>query len=322
MTDKSLHGCLSFNVASYSTIAQQIFKILTINSTSYQYISTKSLTVYANTAFGNLMPTPVPELTFIHGKTKANCKIRLENYLSVQRTRLFAFYSRLDVRVWPLFMFVRHWGSQFKALEAADYLNFQNYSVILLLVYFLMTKKIIPPLKELQSVNDTGVDKPFIFNNYDISFCSNVSVAKTFGWNNPALQDKELRTLSIVSLLKGFFTFCSEFDFKTHVVCPFLGESFKREIFNPKTDWKNLPGSLGSYLNGIDGNIRPEKLYLQGPMCLQDIFELTTNVTRSIIEEEAVKFYKNCKTTAEKLEEVLNQSNGTVFSDIFSTAKC
>lgn len=323
MKSKSLHGSVILNSAPYSVIAQQIFKILNMNSSSYQYISLKPLTVYANTAFGNLMPTPLPEITFVHTKTNATCKIRLENYFSVQKTKLLNLYCRLDVRFWPLLMLVRHWGTRFNALRSADSLDFQNYAISLLLVNFLVSKKIIPSLQDMQSAKDSGVDKPFIVNNYDLSFCTNVAVLKPSGSNsNPALQDKELRTLSIVSILKAFFSFCSTFDFKTKVVCPYLGMSFEREIFHPKSDIRDLPEHLSSYLNGANGKNRPEKLYRVGPICIQDIFELTTNITRTVTEDEVSKFKKNCATTVEILDDVLNQTGNAALSDAFIGKDC
>ncbi|ODM94079.1 Speckle targeted PIP5K1A-regulated poly(A) polymerase [Orchesella cincta] len=317
--NKTLEGSVNINSSTYVQIAQQIFKILTSNPSSYQYVSLKPLTVYANTAFGNLMPTPLPEISFTHVGTNSSCKIRLENYFSVQSTRLLSFYSRTDIRFWSLLTLVRHWGTKFNALRSADSLYFQNYALSLLLLHFLISKKILPSVKNLQFVKDSGVDKPFIVNNFDASFCSNLSVVKPSGSANPALQDKELRTLSIVSILKNFFAFCSTFDFKEHVICPFIGQAIKRELFYPKSDWKSLPESIStSYLNGSDGKTRPEKLYLVGPICVQDVFELTTNVTRTVTEDEASKFTKNCASAAKILEDVLIQSDNVVLSDVFS----
>ncbi|CAL8113587.1 unnamed protein product [Orchesella dallaii] len=321
---KTLQGSVNINTSTYTLIAQQIFKILTSNSSSYQFISLKPLSVYANTAFGNLMPSPLPEISFTHIGTNANCKIRLENYFSVQSTRLISFYSRTDVRFWPLLMLVRHWGSKFSALSSADSLYFQNYALSILLLHFLISKKILPSVKDLQYAKDSGIDKPFIVNNFDSSFCSNLSVVKPTGCAsaNPALQDKELRTLSIVSILKNFFVFCCTFEFKEHVVCPYIGQSIKRELFYPKSDWKSLPESISTpYLNGSDGKTRPEKLYLVGPICVQDVFELTTNVTRSVSEDEAAKFIKNSASAAKILDDVLTQSDSVKLSDLFSNCK-
>lgn len=316
---KTLHGVVVLNPSAYSSISQQIFRILTTNSSTYQYISVKSLTVHANTAFGSLMPSPVPEISFVHSRTNAKCKIRFENYLSVQKTRLFNFYSRLDVRFWPLLMLVRHWGTQFRALRSADTLDFQNYAVCLLLVHFLVSKKIIPSLHELQSMKDSGVDKSLLVNNYDISFCTNASLARPNGSSsNPALQDKDLRTLSILSILKAFFVFYSSFDFRAEVICPYVGMTFQRELFHAKNDSKQLPEQLSAYLNGPDGKGRPEKLYLHGPICVQDLFELTTNVTRNITVEEVTNFVNKCARTVEILDNVLNQSGDVILADVFS----
>jgi hypothetical protein len=262
--------------------------------------------VFENVESYNISPVAtlnVPEISFTYKSVP--CKARFENIISFQKYRLIKFLIRHDLRVWPVLMMLRFWRASFDSLVPRSPLRegeeFEDYILLTLLVFFLIKIKIVPPVTHLQSMSEN----PLIINDTDVSFCSDhikVPPARI-----SMLEDKSLRTLSILGLLQDFFVFFgTTMDFKENVVCSAIGELVSKRTFKPHLEKELPPSIIKKYRFTAKGDLRVQKLNVSSPMVLQDPLDLTDNVARLLSEQEVEQFQVQCREAAGTVQRFLD----------------
>lgn len=108
--------------------------------------------------------------------------------------------------------------------------------------------------------------------------------------------------------LIGFFDFYgSKFNFKTQVVCPFLGIPISKSSFKYKNE--TLPNSMKHYLEymkTVDLNKADPLVDLfafDKDMVVQDPLELCHNVAKGVRYSSLERFVSYCRLTAEQLRQ-------------------
>ena len=137
-----------------------------------------------------------------------------------------------------------------------DHLN--SYSVVLMAIFFLQIQNILPSVEILQSNIDEDL------------YC---------GWNvafNKDFVGENSNRSNVTEFLEEFFRFYSNFPYETHIICPLIGQPVKK--YNLKYNFI-LPNALSKSRNF---EMKKDKFDLNKCLVVQDPFELTKNVSRSV----------------------------------------
>nr|CAD7411061.1 unnamed protein product [Timema cristinae] len=120
------------------------------------------------------------------------------------------------------------------------------------------------------------------------------------GWEVSFLQDMKATPLvankqSLDELVAGFFHFYSTYDYATLVVCPLRGQSLLRDTFR-LNDLTKLPLN---YVETVLVERREEQFRYYTPICVQDPFDLSHNLTKAVSPEVLNKFIHLCNASWE-----------------------
>lgn len=99
-------------------------------------------------------------------------EISWNNQLGIYKTDLLAAYSKIDPRVCPFVLFVKHW-SKVRKLRDTRNGGLGSYAWCLMCIYFLMKVAKPPVVPNLQSQAITGYSK-----GCDVSFTTNIAFSK------------------------------------------------------------------------------------------------------------------------------------------------
>lgn len=104
-----------------------------------------------------------------------------------------------------------------------------------------------------------------------------------------------------------FFQFYgTQFSFKDSVVCPQIGLAINQSDFFAENDWRMPLKRYKTYLEacqaaaGAGGQDAKNIVrFVTTPMCVQDLLELTTNISRAVNGADTDKFVRLCKMAYE-----------------------
>ena len=126
-------------------------------------------------------------------------------------------------------------------------------------------------------------------------------------------------SLELKELLKGFFEFYANYNYRYCVISPLMGESLNKRDFT--YDYIcSLPQELGTYIQyfvntpAIDSPER-EIFRIDSPLCLQDPIDLAENITMSASKMTLRTFKEYCRTSAKILSHI---ENSIIISDILN----
>lgn len=95
------------------------------------------------------------------------------------------------------------------------------------------------------------------------------------------------------------------------VICPLLGETCQKRAFTEISNTE-LPNSMALYIAQLR-NKNPEYFRIDSPMCVQDPFDLSHNLTKavSILTLKHFKYY--CNESSKVLQHVATTSSKKKF---------
>lgn len=95
--------------------------------------------------------------------------------------------------------------------------------------------------------------------------------------------------------------FYAEFTYKSHVICPLLGHPIEKRAF---TNPSSLPQDMAPYIDYIRDAYMQEKpqTFFISPLCVQDPFDLSHNLTKAVHNRKLNKFQSNCNYSAKILK--------------------
>lgn len=178
--------------------------------------------------------------------------------MGVLNTGYIRFCADFDDRARDLMMVVKAFCKRHQLTEGSDHLN--NYSLVLMVIFYLQTQFILHPLYQLQEV--PGL-QPKIVNGYNFAFCADRSLLLPLPDNYQ----------SLMQLFEGFLDYFAFFPFETHVICPLAGQEVPVKVLQSGCD---LPPCLAD--KDIVG--APDRLRA---ISILDPFELRRNVSHAVL---------------------------------------
>lgn len=236
------------------------------------YKARNILEMPVNTSFMNIIVIPkgkVPIVKCIHLETNIHCDFHFTNLLGVCNSNLIKYYISLDETIKPLMMILKLWAK----INGLMRRNFNSYSVIIMCVFYLQKCFSMPSVKDLQK---------------------NAKPENMHGfWNASFLHlpyhNEDIRGVKIIDLLIGFFEFYLHFDFSTNIICPFLGYEIPKTYFNSINElpfYYNLYKKNSKYGMELDADT---------PICVQDPFEHSVNITKHVNKDTFDNFQNSCR---------------------------
>lgn len=114
--------------------------------------------------------------------------------------------------------------------------------------------------------------------------------------------DVDQQEFTFTKLLRGFFLFYNNFDFRNSVACPLLGKVIPKENF---AELSLLPKEMAPYINyitnkGTDGPV--ELFRIDSEMCIQDPYDLSHNLTKAVPKFTLFRFRQLSASSAQILK--------------------
>uniref|UniRef100_A0A2S2QSL2 Speckle targeted PIP5K1A-regulated poly(A) polymerase n=2 Tax=Sipha flava TaxID=143950 RepID=A0A2S2QSL2_9HEMI len=236
----------------------------------------------------------VPIVKFLHTPSGLHCDLSFKSGLSTHNTKLVRLYLTLDKRVhWIVCAVVKRWALQ---NDLKNQSMFTSYALVWLVLFYLMTIDVVPPLKLLRSYANyseqlSGSDVMFI-EDWDCTFCT-LEKAKQI-WIVPEIPCWDL--------LFGFFKFYSDFNrLKQFVLCPAIGKALPKEIFYKVP--VESPDLMGFNKKRIgrpyNWSMRLKENFHGEGLAVQDPFDLFHNITKTIVPKKLQGFSHLCTKTME-----------------------
>ncbi|ODM92369.1 Poly(A) RNA polymerase, mitochondrial [Orchesella cincta] len=246
-------------------------KLFTANSSNARFQAQRVMETMADviqlfvpgcTHVQRILQARVPILRFWSEFTDLQCDLSMTNASGVHMSELIYIMSQLEPRFPTLLFAIRSWASARKITNPVPGRQPTNFMFVLLLIYFLQKRQLLPTLDIL--FNNAGIkDQRVTVDGIDCSFLRDKEqIMKHF---SPQTQGE-----SAAELLFDFFEFYSEFDFNSKGVSLVTGSSWGKPDTGP--------------------------LYIQNPL------ERHLNVARNVSKEEVIRFKSECCSALWKLE--------------------
>ncbi|XP_043280667.1 poly(A) RNA polymerase, mitochondrial-like isoform X2 [Venturia canescens] len=165
-----------------------------------------------------ILQARVPIIKFDQRLTGLECDLSMSNGMAVHMAELLCFYGEVDYRVRPLIFTIRHWAHHVGITNPVPGRWITNFSITLLVLFYLQQKRIIPSLDELEKLtvgsNVQSVGCPFL---------CDVTKLPIIDTNNDSLE----------TLLSGFLEYYSTFDFSTKAISLREGKTLNKPDFSP-----------------------------------------------------------------------------------------
>lgn len=221
----------------------------------------------------------LPVVKFSHKELNLQGDITINNRLAVRNTKFLQLCSGIDSRLRPLVYTIRLWAKQ-KQLAGnlsgpGPLLN--NYALTLLVIFFLQNRDppVLPSVNQLK--NMACEEEECAIEEWDCTFPS-----------QPFSVPPSKNTEDLCTLLFGFFTFYSKFDFPASVVSLRDGHAL------PITDF--LKSDMEALKTADASSPKPKRSSAPrlGPMNVLDPFELNHNVAGNLNERTQKNFKREC----------------------------
>ncbi|XP_043511520.1 poly(A) RNA polymerase, mitochondrial [Frieseomelitta varia] len=148
-----------------------------------------------------ILEARVPIIKFRNLNTNMQCDLCSTNMTALHMSELLYLYGQLDWRVKPLVFTIRKWARSMNLTKENPGQWITNFSLTLLILFYLQTKHILPSLSSIKIFRD----KSNTIDNFDWFL----------KWKNSVSNNDE----SLSKLLFEFFEYYCFFDFKTHALC-------------------------------------------------------------------------------------------------------
>jgi terminal uridylyltransferase len=214
-------------------------------------------------------------LDFPHEGVGIQCDINFFNPLGLHNTQMLRCYSMCDPRVRPMVLFVKSWVKQRK-INSSYSGTLSSYGYVLMVLHYLMNVVQPPVLPNLQmpwrpqgctpsSVTKTEVD------GWTVDFWRNEDEIKKAVSNGQMSSNRD----SLGSLLAGFFQYYSSMG---------QGPQFRwtQQVLSLRTERGILTKEAKGWVKATTEEGEGKKIQHRYLYCIEDPFELTHNVARTV----------------------------------------
>ncbi|CAK9832287.1 Terminal uridylyltransferase Tailor [Anthophora retusa] len=218
----------------------------------------------------------IPVIRVIYKRTNIHCDISLTNSLSVENSKLIRSYNDAYLPCRKLILFIKKWFSLFNLPSGH---GFKNYALTWLVIFYLQVESYLPSVAALIKTK----------NKSKVIWGWETGVAK------PNKNDKSVQSIS--TLLLGFFKFYGNFDYQHYIICPLIGQPVAKKSFAMYT----LPKEMVPYIKHITTSKNPEYFRIDSPLGVQDPFDLSHNITKSVHSITLKCFKQYCQDSTSVL---------------------
>ncbi|XP_011301529.1 poly(A) RNA polymerase, mitochondrial [Fopius arisanus] len=185
----------------------------------------------------------VPILKYDHTLTGLECDLSMTNMSAVYMSELLFILGEHDVRVRPLVFTIRQWATSVGLTNANPGGWITNFSLTLLVIFFLQQKKILPSINKMKNLarpsdirlTDTCVDCTFV--------------------RDPKIIPSGTCKDSLEILLRDFYDFYANYDFASRAICLREGIS----LYKPDSSALFISNPLEKTLN-VSKNVTPPEV--------------------------------------------------------------
>jgi poly(A) RNA polymerase GLD2 len=217
-----------------------------------------------------LIKAKVPILKFYDRISGVECDLNINNSVGIRNTHLLNAYTKLDWRVSPLILFIKHWAS-IQNINDAKNGTISSYSLVLMILHYLQYGCRPPVIPSLQQ-------------KYPNKFSKNLDV-RLLSLNEKLPVFKSPNKDTLGELFVGFLSYyANEFNFDTDAISVRLGTKLSRGAVKqngpPHSQWKCL--------------------------CIEEPFDLS-NTARSVYDEYVFeRIYRVIRVSHARLRRTLN----------------
>ncbi|KZC05808.1 Poly(A) RNA polymerase, mitochondrial, partial [Dufourea novaeangliae] len=281
---------------------QQFLKLLA-------YIASKFIPGISNTQC--ILEARVPIIKFHNRLTHLYCDLSSTHLTAFHMSEILFTYGQFDPRVKPLVYTIRTWAKSQKLTNDSPGRWISNFSLTLMIIFYLQSKKILPPMKKLFSQKG----EPDFFNlSAKCSFF--LTVNGTLKQITTSKIDLSTKSYTLYELLCDFFEYYIIFDFKIYGLC-ILDGVMKRKldaspvyIFNPLEPMLNVSKNITTTeLFNIKTQMQEAILAMKKDKLFNILYLLNMspndegrdqkNVTSSNVATTSITSYKSVSTNRE-----------------------
>ncbi|XP_014218507.1 uncharacterized protein LOC106646861 [Copidosoma floridanum] len=216
-----------------------------------------------------LLDTRVPILKLRHIPASLKCDISVTNGLGVEKSTLVGKYNQAYPICRQLILYLKEWLTSCK-LAGSECIT--TFAICWFVIFYLQTKKILPSVRKLIDLKN----RSNVVDGWECGFPESVDVTPS----NSSFKDH----------LKGFFSFYANYDYRTSILCPYIGKSMKKSTFARP---ESLPTEFALYKQ----RLKSDELSIfrfDSPMCIQDPLDLSQNITKAVKKSQVRCFKQYC----------------------------
>ncbi|XP_028133499.2 uncharacterized protein LOC114328743 isoform X1 [Diabrotica virgifera virgifera] len=239
------------------------------------------------TEFSRIVTVPgarTPIVKVHHISTGIDCDLSFRHGLSVENTKFLKKCLEIQPITQPFILILKKW-LQFTQMSE----HVTTYALAMLVIFYLQVNGYLLSVEKLNALNP--LPAPVISGWKTIKYTASLELLKSKVTQYSG---------SVVPLLKGFFKYYASFNYFDDAVCPLLGHTIQRKLFQ---DPRRLPPEMKSYVKQLREK-EPEQFRYLSPFCIQDPFDLSHNLTKACQGVSLTVFKKYCTLTHEYLSKL------------------
>lgn len=163
----------------------------------------------------------VPIVKYSQDFVGVECDLAVSNETAINISELLYIFGNFDYRVRPLVFTIKMWAKEINLTNDVPGRWITNFSITLLVLFFLQQEKIIPNIQKLVKYAD----------NNDVRI-TNEGVNCTFVRDISKLPRTVENKKSLDQLLHGFFDYYASFDFNTNAISLNYGKTINKPEYN------------------------------------------------------------------------------------------
>ncbi|XP_029175284.1 uncharacterized protein LOC114943756 isoform X2 [Nylanderia fulva] len=207
-----------------------------------------------------ILRSRTPIIKVQHNPSGFICDISVTNGLAVENTKIIKCFNHTFPLCRKMILFLKHWMHN-SGLLGSHVIT--SYALTWCVIFYLQTLLIFPSISQLIKLRNSS----WRISGWEVGVSYNFPVKKI----NHTFEE----------LLLGFFKFYADFKYKSHVICPLLGQPIEKNAF---TNLSSLPQDMAPYVAYMHDAYTKEKpqAFFLSPLCVQDPFDLSHNLTKAV----------------------------------------
>ncbi|KAH0949907.1 hypothetical protein HN011_004673 [Eciton burchellii] len=258
--------------------------------TSFRHQSQNLITLVVQYLFHNkklwnvqcvILNSRTPIAKVLHIPSKLICDISVSNGLAVENTKMIKCFNFAFPPCRKLILFLKEW-LYLSGLSGSHIMK--NYALAWCVIFYFQILLVFPCISELIKFKN----KSWLISGWEVGVSHNINV-NTLNY-------------SFEEFLLGFFLFYANFEYKQKIICPLLGRPIQKDLLNNLSDLPQDMAPYVAYMQNRNGMQEAPQPFAISPLCVQDPFDLSHNLTKAINNKQLKLFQNNCVVSAKILK--------------------